>query len=114
MEIAHLKAAVERTKQTLERRTERWIAHNEKRDEYIMRIKKALAHLLAVLKRTHEEDMAAQEARQYHITHRQWFYCNARIHLCKLEGKPEWEHTLLIEEVRNIMLVDSSDLLPCH
>ena len=65
MEIAHLKAAVKRTKQTLEPRMERWIAHNEKRDGYIMRIKKALAHRLAVLKRTYEEDMAAQEARQY-------------------------------------------------
>jgi hypothetical protein len=67
MEIAHLEAAVERTKQTLERRTERWIAHNEKRDEYIIRMKKASAHRLAVLKRTHEEDMAAQEARQYRM-----------------------------------------------
>ena len=67
MEIAQLEAAVERTKQTLEHRTERWIAHNEKRDGYIMRIKKALAHRLAVLKRTHEEDMAAQEARQYRM-----------------------------------------------
>jgi hypothetical protein len=30
-------------------------------------MKKASAHRLAVLKRTHEEDMAAQEARQYRM-----------------------------------------------
>ena len=33
------------------------------------------------------------------ITHRQWLYWNARIHLRKLEGKTEREHTKIMEEV---------------
>jgi hypothetical protein len=48
------------------------------------------------------------------ITHRQWIYRNARIHLRKLEGKTEREHTRIMEDVRDMMLVDPSDLLPCH
>ena len=48
------------------------------------------------------------------ITHRQWLYRNARIHIRKLEGKTEREHTRIMEEVRDMMLVDPSDLLPCH
>ena len=48
------------------------------------------------------------------ITHRQWLFRNAKVHLRKLEGKTEQEHRQIIEEVREMMLVDSDDLLPCH
>ena len=49
------------------------------------------------------------------ITHRQWLYRNAKIHIRKLEGKTEREHVDIIEEVRDMMLVDpDEELLPCH
>jgi hypothetical protein len=49
------------------------------------------------------------------ITHRQWLYHNAKIHIRKLEGKTEREHVDIIEEVRDMMLVDpDEELLPCH
>ena len=38
MEIAHLEASVEQTKQTLEHRTSRFIAYNEKKDRVMLTI----------------------------------------------------------------------------
>ena len=48
------------------------------------------------------------------ITHRQWLYQNARIHLCTVEGKTEKEHLRVIDEVRDMMLVDPATLLRKH
>lgn len=48
------------------------------------------------------------------ITHRQWLYRNARIHLRKLEGMTTSEHLAVIDLVKDMMLVDPSDLLPQH
>lgn len=48
------------------------------------------------------------------ITHRQWLYRNARIHLRAVEGKTEQEHLQVIRAVRNMMLVDPATLLPEH
>ena len=48
------------------------------------------------------------------ITHRQWLYRNARIHLRTVEGKTEKEHLQIIDEVRDMMLVDPATLLPEH
>lgn len=65
MEIAHLEATVERIKQTLECRTTRFVAYNDKKDKYIQRMKKESAHRLAILKRNHDADIAAEQAKQY-------------------------------------------------
>ena len=48
------------------------------------------------------------------ITHRQWLYRNAQVHLKKAEGLTEREHMRVIEEVRQMMLVDPNELLPRH
>jgi hypothetical protein len=48
------------------------------------------------------------------ITHRQWLYRNAKVHLRKLEGKTAAEHNTVISEVRHMMLIDPEDLLPQH
>jgi hypothetical protein len=48
------------------------------------------------------------------ITHRQWSYRNAKVHLKKVEGRTEKEHEQIMQEVRQMMLVDPSELLPEH
>jgi hypothetical protein len=48
------------------------------------------------------------------ITHRQWLYRNARIYLKKLDGMTTAEHLEVIDLVKDMMLVDPADLLPCH
>jgi hypothetical protein len=48
------------------------------------------------------------------ITHRQWNYRNARVHLKKVEGRTAQEHEKIMQEVRQMMLVDPSELLPEH
>jgi hypothetical protein len=48
------------------------------------------------------------------ITHRQWLYRNARIYLRKLDGMTNDEHLEVIDLVKDMMLVDPADLLPCH
>jgi hypothetical protein len=48
------------------------------------------------------------------ITHRQWSYRNAKVHLKKVEGRTEQEHDKIMQEVRQMMLVDPSELLPEH
>ena len=65
MEIAHLEATVERIKQTLECRTTRFVAFNDKTDKYIQRMKKVSAHWSAILKCNHDADIAAEQAKQY-------------------------------------------------
>ena len=48
------------------------------------------------------------------MNHRQWLYRNAQVHLKKVEGRTEAEHMQVIEEVKQMMLVDPSELLPRH
>eukprot|EP00956_Cyclotella_meneghiniana_P031953 scaffold85772_cov22-Cyclotella_meneghiniana.AAC.2 len=48
------------------------------------------------------------------ITHRQWLYRNARIHLRKAEGLTSSEHEDIFSLVKEMMLVDPADLLPQH
>jgi hypothetical protein len=48
------------------------------------------------------------------ITHRQWLFRNAKLHLRKLEGKTEQEHRQIIQEVRDMMIIEPEHLLPCH
>eukprot|EP00956_Cyclotella_meneghiniana_P012179 scaffold17280_cov48-Cyclotella_meneghiniana.AAC.3 len=49
------------------------------------------------------------------ITHRQWLYRNARIHLRKVEVLTSTsEHADIFKLVKDMMLVDPSDLLPRH
>ena len=48
------------------------------------------------------------------ITHRQWLYRNARIHIRKIDGMTKDEHMVIIDLVKDMMLVDPADLLPCH
>ena len=48
------------------------------------------------------------------ITHRQWLYRNARIHLRKAEGLTSSEHEDILSLVKDMMLVDPADLLPRH
>ena len=48
------------------------------------------------------------------VTHRQWLYRNAKIHIRKLENLTANEHNTVIELVKDMMLVDPTDLLPRH
>lgn len=48
------------------------------------------------------------------ITHRQWCYRNAKIHLRKVEGLTATEHEDVIELVKDMVLIDPADLLPQH
>ena len=48
------------------------------------------------------------------ITHRQWVYRNAKIHLRKTEGMTADEHIKVMEEVKEMMLTDPQLLLPQH
>ena len=48
------------------------------------------------------------------ITHRQWLYRNAKIHIRKLDGMTASEHHTVIELVKDMLLVDPTDLLPRH
>lgn len=50
----------------------------------------------------------------WNITHHQWTYRNAQVHLRKLENRAVDEHMEVIEEVRKMMLVDPGELLPQH
>eukprot|EP00956_Cyclotella_meneghiniana_P012231 scaffold17380_cov52-Cyclotella_meneghiniana.AAC.2 len=45
------------------------------------------------------------------ITHRQWLYRNARIHLRKVEGLTAAEHEDVIELIKDMVMVDPADLL---
>ena len=83
-----------------------------------------IAHSLVLLQRDflfrHKSTMTVQtwatQLAQHllSITHRQWTYRNAKLHLKKLDGRTEWEHCRIIQEVREMMLVDPEDMLPCH
>lgn len=48
------------------------------------------------------------------ITHRQWSYRNARMYIHKKEGRTSTEHSQIMDEVCHMMLIDPSNLLPCH
>lgn len=48
------------------------------------------------------------------IMHRQWLYLNAHIHLQKLDGMTMDENMAVIDLIKHIMLVNPSNLLPCH
>jgi hypothetical protein len=48
------------------------------------------------------------------IIHKQWVYRNACIHLKSVEGRTTADHRVILEEVRNMMGVDPSNLLSCH
>jgi hypothetical protein len=48
------------------------------------------------------------------ITHQQWLYRNARIHIKKVEGKTSGEHRDIMRQVQNMLHHDPDDLLPQH
>ena len=48
------------------------------------------------------------------ITHRQWLYRNARIHIRLSDGLTEPEHKHIIQLVHNLLHTDPNDLLPQH
>ena len=48
------------------------------------------------------------------ITHQQWLYQNARLHLHMVERKIMTENQKIMLEVSDMMLVDPLELLPCH
>jgi hypothetical protein len=48
------------------------------------------------------------------ITHRQWIYRNAKVHLKTIEGRTHDEHFAILQEVRQFLQVDPEGLLPCH
>ena len=48
------------------------------------------------------------------ITHRQWLYQNARIHIRLSDGLTEPEHKNIIQLVHNLLHTDPNDLLPQH
>ena len=52
--------------------------------------------------------------RVLHITHRQWLYRNARIHIKLVDGLTEPEHTNIIRLVDNLLHTDPTHLLPQH
>lgn len=53
-------------------------------------------------------------AKILNITHRQWLYRNARIHIRVAEDLTEPDHDLIMEQVSTLMGTDPMDLLPCH
>lgn len=48
------------------------------------------------------------------ITHRQWLYHNIKVKIRKVEGKTTAEHSQVLDKVKQMMLIDPSDLLLCH
>ncbi len=48
------------------------------------------------------------------ITHRQWLYRNARIHLKVSEGLTQPAHDTIMSRVSTLMGTDPLELLPCH
>ncbi len=52
--------------------------------------------------------------RVLHITHRQWLYRNARIHIKLADGLTEPEHKKIIRLVHSLLDTDPNDLLPQH
>jgi hypothetical protein len=48
------------------------------------------------------------------ITHDQWLYRNARIHIRQLEGKTAADHLKVIQAVTERLIYEASDLLPQH
>ena len=52
--------------------------------------------------------------RVLHITHRQWLYRNARIHIRLSDGLTEPEHKNIIQLIHNLLHTDPNDLLPQH
>ncbi len=52
--------------------------------------------------------------RVLNITHRQWLYRNARIHIKLVDGLTEPEHQQIIHLVHNLLNTDPNDLLPQH
>jgi hypothetical protein len=48
------------------------------------------------------------------ITHRQWLYRNARIHIRLADGLTEPEHKTIIQLVQDLLHTDPNDLLPQH
>jgi hypothetical protein len=52
--------------------------------------------------------------RVLHITHRQWLYRNARIHIKLVDGLTSTEHQQIIHLVNSLLYTDPNDLLPQH
>ena len=52
--------------------------------------------------------------RVLHITHRQWLYRNARIHIKIADGLTKPEHKNIIRLAYNLLDTDPNDLLPQH
>jgi hypothetical protein len=52
--------------------------------------------------------------RVLNITHRQWLYRNARIHIRLADGLTEPEHKTIMQLVHNLLHTDPNDLLPQH
>ena len=48
------------------------------------------------------------------ITHQQWLYRNARIHIRLMEGLSTEEHTAIRDKVISLLHTDPDDLLPQH
>ena len=52
--------------------------------------------------------------RVLHMTHRQWLYRNARIHIKLVDGLTSTEHQQIIHLVNSLLYTDPNDLLPQH
>ena len=52
--------------------------------------------------------------RVLHITHRQWLYRNARIHIKLVDGLTASEHQQIIHLVHSLLYTDPNNLLPQH
>ena len=52
--------------------------------------------------------------RVLHITHRQWLYRNARIHIKLVDGLTASKHQQIIHLVHSLLYTDPNDLLPQH
>jgi hypothetical protein len=49
-----------------------------------------------------------------HITHRQWLYRNARLHIRLVEGMTSTEHETIMDRVSTLLETNQLDLLPMH
>jgi hypothetical protein len=73
------------------------------------------ARLNAIGSRTHISTWATGFIRRIlDITHKQWLYRNARLHICLQEGKTIEEHDFIMDQVGDMLLTDPDTLLPQH
>ena len=47
-------------------------------------------------------------------THKQWLFCNSHVHYSKLDGLTRQQHEDFFAGVKELLLINPANLLPCH